>query len=344
MAFHSLEDRIRALDVEEQKRNRLRDAEAEAGIDVRSIGDPYAPYASPGLPPDDYADPFNQAASQAHVPLVGNASPFQRGEFYDDEYEDRKSFRSDDFDNRSRLTSNREETNSNYGSESYAPSRNMFQNADKEGLMAKEALAGEIMENETTEVVKETSARRRWVLLCWILTWWIPSIFLKWFGRMKREDIRQAWREKLALNFIIWFICACAVFVIAILGLVICPTEHVFSTSELASHSYSNEPNNVYVAIRGEVFDLTEVAETHQRVVTVIPTKTILQYGGTDASTLFPVQVCCFLSFLTLFLTILTGQRAVQRCFGIGQSMGPAHCGEYYGPQRAIPRLPCNYQ
>jgi chitin synthase len=151
--FHSLEDRIRALDVEEQKRNCLRDAEAEASIDVRSIGNPYAPYASPGLPQDDYTDPFNQASSQAHVPLVANA---QHGDFYDDEYEDRKSFCSDDFDNRSRQTSNREETNSNYGSESYAPSRNMFQNVDKEGLFAKEALAGEIMENEMTEVVKET--------------------------------------------------------------------------------------------------------------------------------------------------------------------------------------------
>ncbi|KAG6371381.1 hypothetical protein JVT61DRAFT_9595 [Boletus reticuloceps] len=59
------------------------------------------------------------------------------------------------------------------------------------------------MENETTKVVKETSARRCWVLLCWLLTWWIPSIFLKWFGRMKCEDVRQAWREKSALNIII---------------------------------------------------------------------------------------------------------------------------------------------
>ena len=67
---------------------------------------------------------------------------------------------------RSRLTSNQEDTNSNYGSESYAPSRNMFQNADKEGLMAKEALVGEIMENEMTEVIMETSACCRWVLLC----------------------------------------------------------------------------------------------------------------------------------------------------------------------------------
>ena len=52
----------------------------------------------------------------------------------------RTIFRSDDFDNQSQLTSNREEANSNYSSESYAPSRNMFQNVNKEGLMAKEAL------------------------------------------------------------------------------------------------------------------------------------------------------------------------------------------------------------
>ncbi|KAI9568500.1 P-loop containing nucleoside triphosphate hydrolase protein [Boletus coccyginus] len=167
-AFYSPEDRIRALDAEEQKRNCLRDAEAEAGIDMTT----QIP-STKRLP--------------RHTPRSWPTPPFQRGDFYDDEFEDRKSFRSDDFDNRSRLTSNREETNSNYGSESYAPSRNMFQNADKEGLVAKEALAGEIMENETTEVVKETSARRRWVLLCWLLTWWIPSIFLKWFGRMKRS-------------------------------------------------------------------------------------------------------------------------------------------------------------
>ena len=75
------------------------------------------------------------------------------------------------------LTSNRKQTNSNYGSEFHMPSRNMFQNVDKEGLITKEALAGEIMKDETTEVVKEMSARR-----CWVLTWWILSPFLKWFG------------------------------------------------------------------------------------------------------------------------------------------------------------------
>jgi chitin synthase len=173
----------------------------------------------------------------------------------------------------------------------------MFQNADKKGLLDKEALAGEIQEGETGEILKETSARRRWVALCLMLTFWVPTPCLKWFGRMKRMDIRQAWREKLALNMIIWFICACAVFVIAVLGNVICPTEHVFSTSELASHSLKLNPNNVYTSIRGEVFDLGQIAATHQRVVGVVPNKAILAYGGMSSDNIFPVQVrpfeCC---------------------------------------------------
>ncbi|KAH0835778.1 hypothetical protein J3R83DRAFT_9621 [Lanmaoa asiatica] len=186
-AFLSLEDRIRALDVEEQKRNRLRDAEAEAGINLRSTGDPYAPYASPGLPPDDYADPFNQVSSQAHVTLVANASPFQRGDLYDDEYEDRKSF----------------QTNSNYGSESYTPSRNMFQNAD-EGLMAKDTLTGKIMENETTKVIKETSASTLGLVVLApnvMDTVYSPQVVRSNEAGLRRK-VCQAW-EKLAINMII---------------------------------------------------------------------------------------------------------------------------------------------
>jgi chitin synthase len=108
---------------------------------------------------------------------------------------------------------------------------------------------------------------------------------------MKRIDVQQAWREKLALNIIIWFICACAVFVIAVLGNLICPTQHVFSTGELATHSQKTNPNNVFTAIRGEVFDLTQVAQTHQRTIDVVPVKSIMEYGGTFSDDIFPVQV-----------------------------------------------------
>jgi chitin synthase len=113
-----------------------------------------------------------------------------------------------DYDARSRFTSRlgQDETNSRFGSESYALSRNMSQNTDKRGLMEKETLAGEIQDGETTKasiLLKESSARRRWVALCWLLAWWIPPPCLTHVGRLKRMDIRQAWREKLALNLLI---------------------------------------------------------------------------------------------------------------------------------------------
>ena len=89
---------------------------------------------------------------------MANASPFQQGEFDNDEYEDHKLVHSNNFNNRSQLTSNQEETNSTYGSKSYMPSRIMLHNIVKEGLITKEALVGEIMENKTINIVKETLA------------------------------------------------------------------------------------------------------------------------------------------------------------------------------------------
>jgi chitin synthase len=100
---------------------------------ARGIGDPYALYASPNIDGEasspwgaGYGDAFN--ASNQALPLVSNTSPFQRADLYEDDYLDRKSLRSDDFDAHSRFTSQREESMSNFGSESYAPSRIMFQN------------------------------------------------------------------------------------------------------------------------------------------------------------------------------------------------------------------------
>jgi chitin synthase len=157
-AFHKFEDQLRIVDADEQKRNRVRDS--EAGLEHRGNGDPYAPYRSPS---GEGAGPWNEAygdnynVSNAALPLVSN-TPFQRPDLYEDDFEN-KSVHSEDYDARSRFTSAHDESNSHFGSESYAPSRTMFQNTDKRGLMEKEALAGEIQDGETTEVLKESSAR-----------------------------------------------------------------------------------------------------------------------------------------------------------------------------------------
>ena len=56
-----------------------------------------------------------------------------------------------------------------------------------------------IREGEITEVLKETSARRRWVALCWLLTWWVPSPCLMYVGRMKRAFVRPGEKSLLSI-------------------------------------------------------------------------------------------------------------------------------------------------
>ncbi|TFK68107.1 hypothetical protein BDN72DRAFT_879221 [Pluteus cervinus] len=145
--------------------------------------------------------------------------------------------------------------------------------------------------NATQLVIKQSAGRRRWVGLCRFLTWWVPDRALITLGRMKREDVRQAWREKLAINFLIWMMCGVVVFVLVFLVKLICPPQHVFNTNELATHTTQDNPDSVYTAIRGEVFDLGKIADQHARTITVVPEMDVLQYGGQIADPIFPVQV-----------------------------------------------------
>jgi len=225
--------------------------------------DPFSPYRSSAYDNSPANSPFLRSdtnfgnLSSAALPLVANAQQQRRDYDLDSEY-DRRTVRSEDEYAQSRFTSHYDDSNSNFGTEAYAPSRNMFGNMEKSGLQEKEELdAKAAAETETTEVIKISSARKKWVAMVWMLTWFVPSPFLNWFGGMKRPDVRQAWREKLAINIIIWFVCGCAIFVVAILGLLICPTQHVFSAGEISQQSYDNNPDKEYVSIRGEVFDVS---------------------------------------------------------------------------------------
>lgn len=279
-AFHAFEDALR--------RQEPQDAYGR-GEDVLEL-DPFSPFHARALS----ANPSAVGAAAAVVPLHSNESRAALIEpatqYADDGYEpDTKTLNY----SQGRSASRYADTASFVGTEAYAPSRNMFSNLDKKGLAynEKDPYEEDIGPSEVVEEIKETPGRRRWVFLTNALTWWIPGFLLRWLGGLKRPDIRQAWREKLTINLIIWFICGCAVFVIAVLGNLICPREYVYSSSELASHSYNNDPSNTYVAIRGEVFDLSSLAPNHLTAVSVVPTKSVMKYGGLDASDIFPVQV-----------------------------------------------------
>ncbi|KAI9310276.1 chitin synthase-domain-containing protein [Dichotomocladium elegans] len=132
-----------------------------------------------------------------------------------------------------------------------------------------------------------SKARGCWVIMTWLCTWWIPSALLSLLGGMRRQDIRMAWREKLTLCMFIFILCAAMIWFICFFGRLLCPHQDLYTQSELQARS---SKDNAYVAIRGEVFDLTSFAPRHW-ASEVIPTNALFQYSGQDISDLFPVQV-----------------------------------------------------
>ncbi|KAJ6138991.1 hypothetical protein N7471_005477 [Penicillium samsonianum] len=164
-------------------------------------------------------------------------------------------------------------------------SGDMFKNLD-----TKEQMLEKNNEKKMEEVDEATTSagRRRWMFLVYLLTWFIPDFVIRFVGRMKRKDVRIAWREKLAINMIIWFACGVAVFMIVGFPGVVCPTQAVYNTAELRGKNGAGSADS-YVAIRGVVFNLGSFMPSH--FPDIVPQKSLKAYAGTDATNLFPVQV-----------------------------------------------------
>ncbi|OQD72950.1 hypothetical protein PENDEC_c018G05335 [Penicillium decumbens] len=141
---------------------------------------------------------------------------------------------------------------------------------------------------EEVDEIPVSGSRRRWVALVYLLTFYIPDFCIQFIGRMKRKDVRLAWREKLAINMIIWFACGVAVFMIVAFPGLVCPTQHVYSIGELSTHN-GKDGQSSFIAIRGVVFNLGDFMPTHYP--DIVPQKALQNYAGTDATNLFPIQV-----------------------------------------------------
>ncbi|KAJ2391232.1 hypothetical protein H4S02_001443, partial [Coemansia sp. RSA 2611] len=99
------------------------------------------------------------------------------------------------------------------------------------------------------EEVETTPARRCWSRTTNCLTGLVPDWLMSCCG-MKREDIRMAWREKVAICLIIVLMWAFVLFFIIGLGLIMCPKQYVYNMDEVADHT---ERSDAYVALRGKV-------------------------------------------------------------------------------------------
>lgn len=161
----------------------------------------------------------------------------------------------------------------------------MFKNLDTREQMAERGNEKSLVE---VEEYRDSPSRKRWVFITYLLTWFVPDFLIRHIGRMQRKDVRMAWREKLAINFIIWFSCLLAAFFLIVFPMLICPKQYVFSSEELSGYD-GKDGNKAYASIRGQVFDIGTYAPHHYP--SYIETKKLTQYGGLDITALFPVQV-----------------------------------------------------
>ncbi|KAI9696260.1 MAG: hypothetical protein M1836_005813 [Candelina mexicana] len=101
-----------------------------------------------------------------------------------------------------------------------------------------------------------TKARRAWVALTWSLTFWIPSFLLRYIGRMKRPDVRMAWREKIVLMLLIFLLNASIIFYIIELGRLLCPNnDKAWDQTEVSTHQGDDD---FWVSIHGHVYDISK--------------------------------------------------------------------------------------
>ncbi|KAF2109855.1 chitin synthase-domain-containing protein [Lophiotrema nucula] len=150
-----------------------------------------------------------------------------------------------------------------------------------------------------------TASRRIWVAFVWAITFWIPSPLLNWIGRMKRPDVRMAWREKLVLVMLIVLMNAIIIFYIVWFGKLLCPNKNkVWNSKEV---SYHQGDNDYYVSHHGSVYDLSSFwKRQHSDSHTKTTTENMQPLAGMNMDDLImpPLWVACP-NLVTNYLTVL---------------------------------------
>ncbi len=139
-----------------------------------------------------------------------------------------------------------------------------------------------------------STTRRIWVACTWALTFWIPSFLLRFVGRMKRPDVRMAWREKLVLFMFILFLNALIVFYIIQFGRLLCPNfDRAWNQKEVGYHQGDSD---FWVSIHGKVYDITKFWRLQHSDTNIKVTATNMQpFAGLNLDAYFmpPLTIAC---------------------------------------------------
>jgi chitin synthase len=152
--------------------------------------------------------------------------------------------------------------------------------------------AGEIVVNPAPHAVEEvpsSGTRRVWLSLVWMVTGFIPTILLSSIGRMKRPDVRLAWREKVTIFFLIFLLNCAIIFYIVEFGRLLCPNfDKAWSVKEVGLHTGETD---FWVAIQGSVYDVSSFIHGDHSDITGVPSNgadTLEFVAGQDLTNYFP--------------------------------------------------------
>lgn len=145
----------------------------------------------------------------------------------------------------------------------------------------------DLAQGKHVQTKQMTKQRRIWVAFVWALTFWIPSPLLSFVGRMKRPDVRMAWREKFVLVFLIFLINAIIVFWIVGFGKLLCPnSDKVWNSKEVSTHQGDDD---FWVSIHGKVYDISDFWQRQHSDTTIKTTSDNMQpLAGLDMDVYFP--------------------------------------------------------
>ncbi len=145
----------------------------------------------------------------------------------------------------------------------------------------------ELADPRNIQTKQTTAGRYVWTSVVWGLTWWIPSFLLKFLGRMKRPDVRMAWREKVVLILLIFLMNATVVFYIVEFGRLLCPNfDKAWNAKEVGYHQGDND---FYVSIHGKVYDISKFWKLqHSDTVTKTTNAVMQPFAGLNLDAYFP--------------------------------------------------------
>lgn len=148
----------------------------------------------------------------------------------------------------------------------------------------------ELADPKKIETKKATRGRQVWVSFVWAMTFFIPSTLLRHLGRMKRPDVRMAWREKFVLVLLIFLFNATVIFYIVAFGKLLCPNmDKAWNAKQV---SYHQGTNDYYVSIYGKVYDMTKFYKL-QHSDTDIKTNAdnMMPFAGMNLDAYFPAPL-----------------------------------------------------